>query len=65
MKLSGDNPNKAVEILDQSIANVWTGIFDVERQNQNGYIDKDKISVMDYGNEILKGINSPIKNLNE
>jgi len=64
-KLSGDNPNKAVEILDQSIANGWTGIFAVDRQNQNGYIDKDKISVMDYGNEILKGINSPIKNLNE
>jgi hypothetical protein len=65
VKLSGDNPNKAVEILDQSIANGWTGIFAVDRQNQNGYIDKDKISVMDYGNEILKGINSPIKNLNE
>lgn len=35
-KLSKQNEQTAIEILEQSIANGWTGIFELKEQNHNG-----------------------------
>ena len=42
-KLSNQNEQTAIEIIEQSIANGYQGLFELKKQNQNGkFISKDE-----------------------
>ena len=55
-KLSGDNPIKAIEIIDQSIANGWNGIFELAQSSKNGSAAPGRKSLDDCDRELLEGI---------
>lgn len=57
-KLSGNNPNIAIEIVEQSIGNNWKGLFPIKNNGNrfnNNRQEREAPSIFDVAEQILQG----------